>query len=579
MKQTISLLGAFLSNARNIRNMRLALRFVLVMLAVILAYSLIFRLVMLYEGRGGDYSLLTGLYWTLTVMTTLGFGDITFHTDLGKLFTLLVLFTGLILIVAMLPFMFVHLIYQPLAEAQRQTKVPTALPEGTRNHVLLVGVSDIAKTICKRLIQYQVPCYLLVSGQAEAEELYDKKYPVMRGELDMTDTYQAARIKDARMLAALNTDLKNVNIAATAHELAPELTLVSSAYSGNSINILRYAGCKEVYHFHKMLGAAIGRRVFAGRPETNIIARFEELCIAEVPAASTTLVGKKLMDLDLRSKLSLNIVGIWHGTAFQSTTPATVIEPKAVLLLAGTYDSLLKFDKTRINRELAGHTHPVLILGGGQVGQELIASLEKRGVPFRLIDKNPDVVKRDDPRYILGDAEDIAVLREAGIETLDSIAVTTHNDDLNIYLTLYCRKLRPDAQIITRCNLNRNIKSLYNAGADLVISAPTMAANIFINLISPDTVHTLTEGMNIFRVAMPPDLVGKNLRNSGIRNSTRCNVAAMRRDGKMVVSMDPDAKFQEGDELIMIGSTEDEQAFNTAFPPRQPAPAEAAAHA
>lgn len=561
-------MGAFFSNARNIRNMRFALRFILVMLCVILAYSLLFHLVMIYEGRGENYSWLTGLYWTLTVMTTLGFGDITFHTDLGKIFTLLVLFTGLIMIVAMLPFMFVHLIYQPLAEAQRQTKVPTFLPEGIRNHVLLVGMNDIAKTICKRLIQYQVPCYLLVAGQSEAEELYDRKFPVMRGELDMADTYQAARIKDARMLVALDTDLKNVNIAATAHELAPDLTLVSSAYNENSVNILHYAGCKEVFHFHKLLGSTIGRRVFAGRPETNIIARFDELCIAEVPAASTTLVGKKLIDLDLRSSLNLNIVGIWHGTAFQSTTPATVIEPKAVLLLAGTYDALVKFDKTRINRELADHPHPVLILGGGQVGQELIASLEKRGVPFRLIDKNPAVIKRDDPRYILGDAEDIAVLREAGIDTLDSIAITTHNDDLNIYLTIYCRKLRPNAQIITRCNLIRNIKSLYNAGADLVISAPTMAANLVINLISPDTVHTLTEGMNIFRVAMPPSLVGKNLRNSGIRNSTCCNVAAMIRGGKMVVSMDPDAKFQDGDELIMIGSTEDEQTFNTTFPPR-----------
>lgn len=576
MKQTLSLMGVFFSNARNIRNMRFAMRFVLVMLCVILTYSLLFHLVMAYEGRGDQYSWLTGLYWTLTVMTTLGFGDITFHTDLGMVFTLLVLFTGLIMIVAMLPFMFIHLIYQPLAEAQRQTKVPTALPEGTRAHVLLVGASDIAKTICKRLVQYQVPCFLLVSELGEAEELYDKKYPVMRGELDMVDTYRAARIGEAHMLVALNTDLKNVNIAATAHELAPDLTLVSSAYNENSVNILRYAGCTEVFHFHRLLGSTIGRRVFAGRPETNIIARFEELCIAEVPAASTTLVGKKLMDLDLRSSLSLNVVGIWHGTAFQSTTPDTLIEPMATLLLAGTYESLHKFDKTRITHEPSEHLHPVLILGGGQVGQELIASLEKRGVPFRLIDKNPAVLKHDDPRYILGDAEDIAVLREAGIDTLDSIAITTHNDDLNIYLTIYCRKLRPDAQIITRCNLNRNIKSLYNAGADLVISAPSMAANIVINLISPDTVHTLTEGMNIFRVAMPPALIGKNLRTSGIRNSTRCNVAAMKRDGKMLVSMDPDAKFQEGDELIMIGSTEDEQDFNTTFPPK---PVEAPANA
>nr|MBF0222247.1 hypothetical protein [Desulfobulbaceae bacterium] len=36
---------------------------------------------MMYEGR--EFSWITGFYWTLTVMSTLGFGDITFQTDLG----------------------------------------------------------------------------------------------------------------------------------------------------------------------------------------------------------------------------------------------------------------------------------------------------------------------------------------------------------------------------------------------------------------------------------------------------------------------------------------------------------------
>ena len=43
-----------------------------------------------------------------------------------------------------------------------------------------------------------------------------------------------------------------------------------------------------------------------------------------------------------------------------------------------------------------------------------------------------------------------------------------HNDDLNIYLTIYCRKLRPDIQIISRSTLERNVASLYSAGANLV---------------------------------------------------------------------------------------------------------------
>ena len=47
-------------------------------------YSVLFHVIMEMEGQ--RHSWLTGLYWTLTVMSTLGFGDITFTTDLGRLF-------------------------------------------------------------------------------------------------------------------------------------------------------------------------------------------------------------------------------------------------------------------------------------------------------------------------------------------------------------------------------------------------------------------------------------------------------------------------------------------------------------
>ena len=51
--------------------------------------------------------------------------------------------------------------------------------------------------------------------------------------------------------------------------------------------------------------------------------------------------------------------------------------------------------------------------------------------------------------------------------------VTTHDDDINVYLTLYCRRLGPDLQIISRANLDRNVSTLHRAGADAVLSYAT----------------------------------------------------------------------------------------------------------
>ncbi|MDZ7696302.1 MAG: potassium channel family protein [Deltaproteobacteria bacterium] len=66
------------------RNLRQLFKFLVVLVCLITFYSVLFHFLMAYEGK--DYSWITGVYWALTVMTTLGFGDITFYTDLGRLF-------------------------------------------------------------------------------------------------------------------------------------------------------------------------------------------------------------------------------------------------------------------------------------------------------------------------------------------------------------------------------------------------------------------------------------------------------------------------------------------------------------
>ena len=66
-------------------NMIVLRRFFITLCIMIAAYSVIFHWLMEYEGK--EHSWITGVYWTLTVMSTLGFGDITFSSDPGRIFT------------------------------------------------------------------------------------------------------------------------------------------------------------------------------------------------------------------------------------------------------------------------------------------------------------------------------------------------------------------------------------------------------------------------------------------------------------------------------------------------------------
>jgi Trk K+ transport system NAD-binding subunit len=271
----------------------------------------------------------------------------------------------------------------------------------------------------------------------------------------------------------------------------------------------------------------------------------------------TPLVGKTLKESKLRETIGINVVGLWERGRFNMPTPQTSINSTTVLLLAGSGDQLKNYDE-KFGR-YKKYDAPVMILGGGRVGRAARDALLKRDIDYRIIEKRKKLIENE--RYILGSAADINILMQGGIKKAPSIIITTHDDPTNIYLTIYCRRLRPDVQIISRANIERNISKLHSAGADLVMSLTSMAANTVLNLLKPDELLLFAEGLNIFRVIVPLSYKDKSLADTEIRTQTGCNIIAINNRGGTIINPGPSYQFSENDELILIGSGEAENTF------------------
>ncbi len=166
-----------------------------------------------------------------------------------------------------------------------------------------------------------------------------------------------------------------------------------------------------------------------------------------------------------------------------------------------------------------------------------------------------------DERIIQGSAADLDVLVAAGINETPSIIITTHDDDLNIFLTIYCRRLRPDVQIISRASLDRNINTLHRAGANLVMSYASLCTSTILNLLQPEKMLMISEGLNIFRATPNKAIVGRALRDQHIRATTGCSIVAIKRDEKMLINPHPNTVVQDDDELILIATAVAEKKF------------------
>jgi Trk K+ transport system NAD-binding subunit len=548
MKFLSSQLAFFFQNRTTQRNIRLLAGFLLMLTSIITLYSVLFHFIMLLEDK--DYSMITGFYWTLTVMSTLGFGDITFTSDAGKIFSIIVLMSGILLLLVLLPFTFIQFFYAPWLEAQTRARAPRQLSETASNHIIITSLDLVTAQLIERLKQYHYDYAILVGDAARAMELYDQDYRVMVGANDDPTTYQRLRIDNAALVVATNDDMTNTNIIFTIREKNPKIPIVTNADSDDSIDILNLAGATHTFQFMKMLGQSLARRILGVNTGANIIGEFDTLLIAEAPAMRTPLEGKTLMESRLRETTGLTVVGIWDRGFFQIPRPAMQISATSVLLLAGSADQIETYEK-KIGFY---HANPplVMIIGGGRVGRAAAEVLERRGIKYHIVEKNPKMISSKE-HYVQGSAADFQTLEKAGIRQATSVIITTHNDSLNIYLTNYCRGLRPDIQIICRATMERNISTLHRAGADLVMSHATMAANTILNLLKPNDIVMLAEGLNIFRMPLHKNLQGKTLAETQIRKHTGCSVVAINADKQLIINPDPARPFQDGDELILIG--------------------------
>ena len=175
-------------------------QYMVLLVAIVLLYGLLFQMIMAREGQ--DHSWFTGVYWALTVMSTLGFGDITFESDLGRAFSTLVLLTGMLLLLIILPFLFIRVVYAPWLEQRSRGRIRSlqSVPEDLAGHVLICANDPIASGLIRHLQLAGVPVYVIEPDADLAMRMQDVGVPVFMGEVDSVETSRAAGAARARLV-------------------------------------------------------------------------------------------------------------------------------------------------------------------------------------------------------------------------------------------------------------------------------------------------------------------------------------------------------------------------------------------
>ena len=247
----------------------------------------------------------------------------------------------------------------------------------------------------------------------------------------------------------------------------------------------------------------------------------------------------------------------------------------------------------------------IIIAGYGVTGKSVSRAAELTGIPYVVIDLNPEIIKQEKAarrnRVIFGDAVQEEILEHAGIRRARALVVVVSEEIAIPRIVHRARSLSPSVNIIARTRHIRHAKKLLDLGADEVVSEEFEAAReIFTRALKkyqfPETeitkivdrlqswgygkfiknaennqqvsgMDSLLHSMRIHTIFVEPGstAAGKTLAELELKNRFGIVDYGFRREGKTIMQPDETICLKEGDALILFSSDEKSEEIRPLF--------------
>jgi CPA2 family monovalent cation:H+ antiporter-2 len=238
---------------------------------------------------------------------------------------------------------------------------------------------------------------------------------------------------------------------------------------------------------------------------------------------------------------------------------------------------------------IEGH---VMIVGYGLNGQNLARVLRESGIPYQVLELDPELVSRGkmvgEP-ISFGDGTRTDILEQMQIGQARVLVIAISDPAATARVVSQARRIRQDINIIVRTRYVAEIERLYRLGANQVIPEefetsveifarvlqeyhiPRNVIALQVDLIRKEHYGTLRGlrlqgkpldelsqylvGATTDIFSVPPDspLVGKTLREIDFRERSRVTVIAAVRDGKPFHNVGPEFVLKASDRLVLLG--------------------------
>lgn len=214
----------------------------------------------------------------------------------------------------------------------------------------------------------------------------------------------------------------------------------------------------------------------------------------------------------------------------------------------------------------------VIIIGAGSVGSSSARELLSHGHTVTMIELKPEAISRSNiqrARWVIGDACELEVLRQARPEAADVIVAASGDDKTNLVVSLLARSEFGVPRTIARVNNPKNEWLFDDAwGVDVAVSTPRLMTALVEEAVEVgDVVRLLTLRTGTVTLAeytVPHDhpVIGHTVNN--VQWPFETALTAIVRDGVPITPTGDDV-IEGGDELFFVTTPTGEDDIRALF--------------
>jgi trk system potassium uptake protein TrkA len=206
------------------------------------------------------------------------------------------------------------------------------------------------------------------------------------------------------------------------------------------------------------------------------------------------------------------------------------------------------------------------IVGLGRFGYALAEELAESDADLLVIDKDEEKIQEirelTDNAVVVKNLEKKTLL-ETGIQNCDVAVVCIGEQmDTSILSTLNLVSIGIP-KVISKANSLEHGVILEKLGAEVVYPERDMAIRLANRLETAKVLDfmKLSERINISKLIIPDRLVGKTVQDVNLRSHCGLNIIAIENNSTVIENIRPDYEFNNGDILIVSGSSEGLRKF------------------